>query len=40
MDKAWSGIDASKEFHWDHVLDASGKELLSRRGSSFEKQKR
>src|SRR5215208_7051955 len=31
MDKAWAGIDAGKEFHWAHVLDASGKELLSRR---------
>jgi transposase len=31
MDKAWAGIDAGKEFHWAHVLDASGRELLSRR---------
>jgi transposase len=31
MDKAWAGIDAGKEFHWAHVLDASGKELLSRK---------
>jgi transposase len=31
MDKAWAGVDAGKEFHWAHVLDASGKELLSRR---------
>ena len=31
MDKAWAGIDAGKEFHWAYVLDASGKELLSRR---------
>jgi transposase len=29
MDKAWAGIDAGKEFHWAHVLDASGRELLS-----------
>jgi transposase len=31
MDKGWAGIDAGKEFHWAHVLDASGTELLSRR---------
>jgi transposase len=31
MDKAWVGVDAGKEFHWAHVLDASGRELLSRR---------
>jgi hypothetical protein len=31
MDKAWAGIDAGKEFHWAHVLDASGTELLSRK---------
>ena len=31
MDKAWAGLDADKEFHWAHVLDASGRELLSRR---------
>jgi transposase len=30
MDKAWAGIDAGKEFHWAHLLDASGRELLSR----------
>jgi transposase len=29
--KAWVGIDVGKEFHWAHVLDASGTELLSRR---------
>ena len=29
MDKAWAGMDAGKEFHWAHVLDASGRELLS-----------
>jgi transposase len=31
MGKVWAGIDAGKEFHWAHVLDASGMELLSRR---------
>jgi transposase len=31
MDKAWAGIDVGKEFHWAHVLDVSGKELLSRK---------
>ncbi len=31
MDKAWVGVDAGKEFHWAHVLDASGRMLLSRR---------
>lgn len=31
MDKVWTGIDAGKEFHWAHVMDASGKQLLSRR---------
>ena len=31
MDKAWAGVDAGKEFHWAHVLDNSGKELLSRK---------
>ena len=31
MDKACAGVDAGKEFHWAHVLDASGTELLSRR---------
>ncbi len=30
-DKAWVGVDAGKEFHWVHALDASGAELLSRR---------
>ena len=29
--KAWAGIDTGKEFHWAHVLDTSGTELLSRR---------
>ena len=31
MNKAWVGVDAGKEFHWAHVLDASGTELLSRK---------
>jgi transposase len=31
MDKAWVGVDAGKEFHWAHVLDISGRELLSRK---------
>ena len=31
MDEAWAGVDAGKEFHWAHVLDASGTELLSRK---------
>ena len=31
MDRAWVGIDAGKEMHWAHVLDASGTELLSRK---------
>src|SRR5215207_11603307 len=31
MDKTWAGVDAGKEFHRAHVLDASGKELLSRK---------
>jgi transposase len=31
MDKVWAGVDAGKEFHWAHVLDASGRQLLSRK---------
>jgi transposase len=31
MDKAWAGVDVSKEFHWAYVLDALGRELLSRK---------
>ena len=31
MDEAWAGVDAGKEFHWAHVLDASGTELLPRK---------
>ena len=29
MNKLWAGLDAGKEFHGAHVLDASGTELLS-----------
>jgi transposase len=29
--KVWAGIDAGKEVHWVHVLDASGTEILSRK---------
>ena len=28
---AWVGIDAGKESHWAHMLDASGFQLLSRK---------
>jgi len=31
MNEAWAGIEAGKEFHWTHVLDVSGTELLSRK---------
>src|ERR687894_2146 len=31
MNEAWVGVDAGKEFHWAHVLDASGTELLSKK---------
>jgi transposase len=31
MDKVWAGVDAGKEFHWAHVLDVSGGQLLSRK---------
>lgn len=33
MDKSevWAGIDAGKESHWAHVLDAAGTKLLSRK---------
>jgi transposase len=31
MEKAWAGVDAGKESHWAHLLDASGRELLSRK---------
>jgi len=29
--KVWVGVDAGKEVHWAHVLDASGTQVLSRR---------
>lgn len=29
--KAWAGVDVGKGFHWAHVVDATGTELLSRR---------
>ena len=29
--RVWAGIDAGKEVHWAHVLDASGAQLLSRK---------
>jgi transposase len=31
MDKVWAGIDVGKEFHWAHVLDALGAEVLCRK---------
>ncbi len=31
MDGVWVGIDAGKELHWAHMLDASGAKLLSRK---------
>jgi transposase len=31
LNNAWVGLDVGKEFHWAHVLDASGTQLLSRR---------
>lgn len=30
MDKAWAGLDVAKESRRAHVLDASGRKLLSR----------
>ena len=36
MDKVWAGVDAGKEFHWAHVLDAAGRQLLSRRVENAE----
>jgi len=30
-EKAWAGVDVGKGFHWAHVVDARGTELLSRR---------
>ena len=29
--KPWVGVDVGKEFHWAQVLDASGRQLLSRK---------
>ena len=29
--KAWAGVDIGKGFHWAHMVDAAGAELLSRR---------
>jgi transposase len=31
LNNAWVGVDVGKEFHWAHVLDASGRKLLSRK---------
>ena len=31
MNEAWVGVDAGKEFHWAHMLDASRTELLSKK---------
>ncbi len=31
MEKAWLGVDVVKEFHWAHLLDSSGTQMLSRR---------
>lgn len=36
MDRAWAGIDAGKEVHWAHVLDASGEKLLCRKVTNDE----
>lgn len=30
-EKAWAGVEVGKGFHWAHVVDARGTELLSRR---------
>jgi transposase len=38
VERVWVGIDVGKEFHWVHVLDASGRELLSRRLENDEAQ--
>jgi transposase len=40
MDRAWVGVDVGKEFHWIHVLDASGKEILSRKLKNEEEMRR
>jgi transposase len=29
LNNAWVGVDVGKEFHWAHVLDTSGRMLLS-----------
>ena len=31
MDVDWMGIDAGKEIQWAHLLDSSGRKLLSRK---------
>jgi transposase len=31
LNNAWVGVDVGKVFHWAHVLDTSGRMLLSRR---------
>lgn len=36
MYKAWAGIDAGKEIHWAHILDASGEKLLCRKVTNDE----
>lgn len=36
MKRVWAGIDAGKELHWTHVLDASGEKLLSRKVANDE----
>src|SRR5215208_1139847 len=36
MDRVWAGIDAGKEAHWAHVLDASADKLLSRKVTNDE----
>jgi len=38
MEKAWLGVDAGKESHWAHMLDASGTVLLSRKVENDEAQ--
>jgi hypothetical protein len=35
-EKAWAGVDVGKGFHWAHVVDASGTELLSPRVNNEE----
>jgi hypothetical protein len=31
MGKVWAGLDAGKVFHWAHLLNASGRDLPSRK---------